>query len=155
MEPDDEITIRMTDDKDAIAVSIDKDIKQVAGIHMVPDAGFVTVSPRSALLKLYSQILGGDPTDGVPGCYGITAEGASKLLFPHVLASDTLEQTERKFWDVVVSTYAASIAKRGPKWEGHTDPVKAATETARFVYLLRKRPKDLAHIDLWRPPHER
>lgn len=152
MEPDDEITIRMTENADAIAVSVDKDIKQVPDIHMIPDQGFTSVSPRSALLRLYAQIIGGDPTDGVPGCYGITADGASKLLYPYIDSNDTLKQTERKFWKVTVDTYKASIAKRGARWEGHQDPEQAAIETARFVYLLRERPKDAARPKLWEPP---
>lgn len=152
MEPDDEITIRMTEDPAAIAVSVDKDIKQVPGIHMIPDQGFTSVSPRSALLRLYAQIIGGDPTDGVPGCYGITADGAAKLLYPYIDAKDTLKQTEAKFWKVTVDAYKASIAKRGARWEGNPNPVVAAVETARFVYLLRKRPVDPANIELWEPP---
>lgn len=151
-EPDDEITIRMTEDPTAICVSIDKDLKQVAGVHMVPDQGFTTISPRSALLRLYSQIIAGDATDGVPGCYGISAEGATKLLFPHVRAEDSLEQTALKFWKVAVDCYASMVQRRGAKWQGHQDPAKAACETARFVYLLRKRPKDIADVKLWEAP---
>lgn len=151
MEPDDLIAIRLTEDPDAIACSIDKDIKQVPGVHMIPDSGFITVSPRSALLRLYAQIIGGDATDGVPGCYRVSADGAQKLLFSHVLKTDTLEQTAKKFWRVAVDCYKTSIAKHGAR-DGHAKAEDAAVETARFVYLLRERPKDLANIKLWEPP---
>lgn len=153
IEPDDEIAIHLSQDADnCVAVSIDKDIKQVAGVHLVPEQGFMTISPRSGLLRLYAQIIAGDPTDGVPGAYGYSVEGASKLLLPHVQAKDSLHQTAVKFWKVALDCYKASIAKRGLRWEGNADPEAAAIETARFVYLLRERPKDAANVKLWEPP---
>lgn len=146
MEADDAIAIEMTAAPDSVVVSIDKDLLQLPGQHCIPGKGFVTMSKQSALTRLYVQIIAGDSTDGVPGCYRVGVEGAEKLLRG--------AGTEQEMWDIAIAAYTKSLKKNATLC-GYTNPVDAALETARYVHLLRKKPKQLHAPQLWLPPAER
>lgn len=146
MEADDAIAIELTAAPDSIVASIDKDLLQLPGQHCVPGKGFESITKQSALTRLYTQILAGDATDGVPGCYRIGVESAAKLLRGVT--------SEQEMWEITIAAYEKSIKKTGDKC-GYSNPVDAALETARYVYLLRKKPKFPHAPPLWLPPAER
>lgn len=70
--------------------SIDKDLLQVPGWHYIPElkrkgvvireATTKLVSPLDGLRFFYTQLLTGDPTDGIKGVAGIGKKGAERLL---------------------------------------------------------------------------
>jgi hypothetical protein len=150
-EADDEIAISLTENKEAVASSIDKDLLQVPGWHHLPDKGFLLISEKSGLLRFYSQALCGDSTDGVPGCYRIGTKGARERVLEVAASAKSYRELERSMWQMIVAAYAESIRKYGKDKCGYDDAEQAALETARLVYLLRERPKDLANPPLWTP----
>lgn len=68
-EADDEIAIHLTENKNAISCSIDKDLRQVPGKHLnwLKEPSPVQVSQEDADHWLFCQALAGDPTDNIPG----------------------------------------------------------------------------------------
>lgn len=150
MEADDELGIRMTEKPDSIACSIDKDIRQLPGEHMIPEKGFMKVSERSATLRLYAQILSGDTTDGVPGCYRVGPDGAQQRIL-ETSKGIPADELEAVLWTAVLAAYTRSVEQHADKC-GYSDGKAAALETARFVHLLRQRPKDNTFPKLWSPP---
>lgn len=152
-EADDEAAILQTQyPADIVVSSIDKDLLQVPGLHHIPGKGFMRVTPRAALLRLYAQILSGDPTDGIPGCWRVGGEGAKKLILETAAAVPDGKKLERQLWAVVLEQYRKSLAKHGAEKCGYSDAEDAAIETAQLVHLLRKRPADPAWPTLWSPP---
>lgn len=84
LEADDVLGIIMTSDKivpgDKILVSPDKDLLQIPGTHLRKDGSLYEVQPGAAWEQLWLQVLMGDSTDGYPGCPGIGAVKAQKIL---------------------------------------------------------------------------
>jgi hypothetical protein len=58
----------------AVICSIDKDLRQIPGHHMVLGKGHLKVMPDGGMMRLYTQILAGDMTDNIRGCWqtGVT-----------------------------------------------------------------------------------
>jgi hypothetical protein len=139
-EADDEIGIRATElgPEGFILASLDKDLRQVPGNHLVLEQsgvkGHLEVTERGGLMRLYSQILKGDPVDNIPGCYMIGDKKAFDLLEPVV------DLGELAMWQVVVQAYEASILKYGRDKCGYIDGEAQARHTAQLVYILRNRP---------------
>lgn len=151
-EADDEVAIQMHAKEGGICCSIDKDLLQIPGDHMIPKKGFIRISEKSALCRLYQQIIAGDSTDGVPGCYRVGPDGAQALVIECAREHGAdLDELECELWTLALRTYEESIRKHGSK-VGYTTARDAAIETARFVHLLRKRPKDPSKPQLWNPP---
>jgi len=83
LEADDVIGILMTDGsvEDPIAVSIDKDLKQIHGWHYNPDKELrFPVTSMEAYRHWLMQWVCGDPTDGFPGIPGVGPKRAKVLL---------------------------------------------------------------------------
>ena len=83
LEGDDVIGIHMTRPGKMIkiAVSIDKDMKTIPGIHYNPDTGeSFEITGAEADYHFYKQILTGDSTDNYPGCPGVGPKTAEKIL---------------------------------------------------------------------------
>lgn len=133
--------------KDTCIVSIDKDLDQISGWHYNPDKKVFYQQDRdSALLYLYQQILSGDSTDNIPGCYKVGTEGAKGRIaeWSEGFEEIGLEQ-EKTLWENIVATYRASQAKRGCPYAS-VDASEVALETARLVYIQR------ALNELFNPP---
>ena len=95
-EADDALGINQTDD--SIICSIDKDLKQIPGLHYnFVKKEFGEVSVEGGLLTFYTQVLVGDASDNVKGCPGI-----GKAKAPRILAGC---ETEQEMFDAVRSTY--------------------------------------------------
>ena len=85
LEGDDVLGILATspEQKDAIIISLDKDLKQIPGKHYnidKPDQGITEVTSHEATLFFYTQVLTGDTTDGYAGCPGVGPKSAAKIL---------------------------------------------------------------------------
>lgn len=150
-EADDLISIMaeqaITQHRDFIVVSIDKDLDQIPGRHYNPDKRvFYSQDRDSALLYFYQQALSGDSTDNIPGCYRVGAEGAKKWMAEYTSEFEEigLEQ-ERSIWDAIVREYTSSAARAGCKYGAEMAP-DVALETARLVYIQR------APRELWSAP---
>jgi len=134
MEADDQVAIRLTEEPigNAVLAGIDKDLLQVPGYHYNPDKGMLKVSPQKGLVKLYRQILTGDPTDNIGGCYKCGAAAAKKII--------TADMNEPEMWKAVVDTYAESIVKYGEATGyAHLSPFAAAEENGHLIYMLRSK----------------
>lgn len=153
-EADDEIGMRATElatgGVDYCVSSLDKDLRQIPGRHLVLEQsgvkGHLDVSERGAQLRLYAQILGGDSTDNIRGCWQVSYDGAFTLLEPVV------DQGPRAMWEAVVATYQKSLDKYGRDKCGYLEARAAAVHTAQLVYIQRHRPHEGALPGRWLPP---
>lgn len=154
-EADDEVGIRATELGDrAVICSVDKDLRQVPGQHIVLGKAHLTITPRGGLMRLYTQILAGDATDNVPGCWQVGPERAFTYL--HQCLEDakhpeSLEAMEAVLWDAVVAKYQATLDKYGTEKCRFIDARGAALHTAQMVYILRERPEGQIP-PRWTPP---
>lgn len=132
LEADDCLGILATKpNSDTIIWSIDKDLMQIPGKHLV-DGKIVEVSQEEGDTKFYTQTLMGDPVDGYPGCPGIGPKTAEKVL-----------QVAANPWEGIVEAYAA---------KGLT--AEDALVQARCARILRWEDWDSKkqEVKLWVPP---
>ena len=117
-----------------VIISGDKDLKTIPGVHFQGEMVF-EVSEDEADFNFYKQALTGDSTDGYPGCKGVGAVGATKLL------ADCKTAEER--WETVLQAYRKA---------GH-DEFFAVTQ-ARLARILRPGEYDHSNEEpkLWIPP---
>ena len=82
MEADDMVAMRATELGDeCVIVSIDKDLKQIAGLHYNWKArSYTSISPEEAEYNFWIQMLMGDTTDNIKGLEGVGPKKAEKLL---------------------------------------------------------------------------
>lgn len=133
-------TMAETMDDPVIIASGDKDLMQIAGTHVWLDQVVTEQSDEAALRFTYQQCLAGDATDGVPGCPGIGAVTAERIVADFDLARPV------DCWEEIVRTYE----KKGKVVE----PSKVATQQARLMRLLRTGEYnfDSHTVNLWNPP---
>jgi len=109
-EADDECAIaQYTHDSPSIICTIDKDLDQVPGHHYdYVRKTFYTTSKDEGECLFYKQVLSGDSTDNIPGCYKVGAVRAAKIV-------DTIYLDygldHEKIWEAILATYAASLDK--------------------------------------------
>ncbi len=157
LEADDVMGILMTRHPgEYILWSLDKDLKQIPGFHLVDDE--VIKRPLSACDEFfYLQVLAGDVTDGYSGCPGVGVAGAERTLrdgnklvsFPHELKSGKRKgEVETRWaevpadtpWETVVSLYEkAGLGE------------KEALLNARMARILRDEDYVNGEIVLWTP----
>jgi len=142
IETDDEISIRGWDclraRQKCVVASIDKDLDQIPGKHYNPNTGkFYNVSRADAELWFWTQVLSGDSTDNIGGCWKVGSAGAAKLL----------SSVSPPYWPHVVKCYEESQGKAGCPYS-NKDPSDVALENARLVYMLRNREES---TKLWTP----
>ena len=120
LEADDVMGILATSSKivkgDKVIVSPDKDLLQIPGIHL-QKGKLEEVEPWQGERQLWFQVLMGDSTDGYPGCPGIGAVKAERILaeaderdetyLDHVLAA--YKKAGLTFEDLVVQFNVARI----------------------------------------------
>ncbi len=128
MEADDAVAMRQTElAGDSIIVTRDKDLLQVPGWHYNPDKGFVKVSKKLGELLLYRQIISGDATDNIMGCYRIGV-GKAKDILP--VWSECMEE-------VTINTFANNMARYPEQYPENMTAIEAFKETAQLVYMRR------------------
>lgn len=122
-----------------IVVTIDKDLDQIPGEHYNyrEQAGYF-ISEEDAERWFWIQVLAGDATDNVPGCYRVGLAKAAKYV-------DEWHADDVDIWLEIVTEYKRSMERKGCPYAG-IDGFRVALETARLVYL-QKRPGEL-----WMPP---
>ena len=156
--------------EEPIIVSGDKDLDQVPGRHWWPagvkrtegpgldvyewDNELLPVEDRKAInwivdqdycdRHFYSQVLIGDSTDNIPGCPGVGAVGAKKIVDKF----NTAEPVE--CWQKIVGQFEKAHKKKDYVWE----PEAFALQQARLVRILRhgEYNAETRTVDLWKPP---
>lgn len=139
LEADDLIGLMLTGsmaDGAGVAVSLDKDLRTVPGMHFNPDKDKfpVQVSEEDADRFWMTQVLTGDPTDGYKGAVGIGPGKAAKAL--------ARLKSVAALWPAVVATY---------KRVGMT--AEDAIRNARLARILRTGDfnRDTREVRLWHP----
>lgn len=139
METDDQLAIEMTfAPHNTCCVAVDKDMLQVPGMHFNPNKGFKLVRPPEANWRLWMQVLTGDATDNIAGCYKIGPKKAEELL-PKDASPEDMEK-------IVRQAYVDSIDTYGPDIYNGLNAEQAFTENYELVYLLRSGKE----ADLWK-----
>ena len=117
-----------------VVVSIDKDMKTIPGLHFNygKDEGIYSVDEQEADYNHLFQTLMGDTTDGYPGCPGVGAKGAAKIL----------DGVTGPMWPAVVKAYEKA---------GLSETI--ALENARVARILRASDYDFKtkEVKLWTP----
>jgi len=154
IEADDEVSIiQSLDPNDVCVAGIDKDLLQVPGLHYVPKKGFKNISEHSGILRLYWQIMAGDTTDNIKGCYKLGTKGALKLVKSIAAEFDSsVDSLDAILWMECIKQYQKSLDKYGEDIYGGLTAEEAALENARLVYMLREHPTDYFNPPLWTPP---
>ena len=143
---------------DVVIASGDKDLLQVAGVHVWMDTGkeqqdedglsisyangsiIKTNTVEHAERFTYKQYLSGDSTDGVPGCPSIGDKRAGDIV-----ASFNIDRP-MDCWKEIVRTYET---------KGKVEqPSDFATQQARLVRVLRSGEYNFSShtVNLWNPP---
>jgi len=130
LEADDLIGIFATKSpKDYIVWSPDKDLRQIAGSHLI-DGKVITITEEEGERSFWMQVLTGDTADNYKGCIGVGPVKAEKVLD----ADDGLT-----VWQKVVKAYEKA---------GQTE--EDAIVTARLAHILTFKTKDT----VWSPPDD-
>jgi hypothetical protein len=156
IEADDEVSILAWDSYrsggDHVLCTIDKDLDQVPGWHYdYKKKVFYETDPLDGELFFYAQILAGDSTDNIKGCYRIGIEKAKTLVndWFDTCAESGHHEWRRYIWDHIVEQYALNKQKfPGKAYPEDMPAPKAALENARLVYMQQNRD------ELWIPPTE-
>ena len=153
--------------QEPIIVSGDKDLDQVPGRHWWPAGVKKEETPGLAVMEwadellrdkaiewivddsycdkhFYSQVLIGDSTDNIPGCPGVGAVGAKKI----VNKFNTAEPVE--CWQEIVGQFEKALKKK----DDVREPETVALQQARLVRILRhgEYNAETRTVDLWTPP---
>jgi hypothetical protein len=134
-----------------IIATIDKDLDQIPGNHYnYLKQVFYANSADDGERFFWQQVISGDATDGVPGCFRV-GELRARRLADDVIGEARPADRRPNLWAAVVAAYARSKAIPGcPYVESSAEAV--ALETARLVYLQQQ------EGELWiptGPPHAR
>lgn len=142
LEADDCIGILATKPgNDALIWTIDKDLKQIPGKHLV-DGEVVTRDVSECDKFFLTQTLTGDATDGYPGCKGIGAVKAEKLIVDRWHKTRLEPSLMKWMWQMIVDTYAKA---------GFTE--EYALTQARVARICRWEDwnQDKQEVILWSP----
>lgn len=134
MEADDSMSIdQCASNGTTVICSPDKDLKMVPGYHYQWSTTTLKEKPRwlvteeEGLLWFFTQLLMGDPTDNIPGLYGIGGVKAKKIL-------DGTE-TPLQMYERVKKEYELRF---GSYWKMFMD------ENAKLLWMLRTPDDDIA-----------
>lgn len=158
MEGDDLLGIRATDGSydEPIIWSLDKDLKQIPGLHLIDDE-VITITREEGDHFHLLQTLAGDIVDGYGGCPGVGMDKAGRYLKGHLKISPyehTFKRGVRKgevetryedvtaasSWETVLSFYAA---------QGLVED--DALNQARLARILQTNDYVNGEIKLWTP----
>lgn len=158
MEGDDLLGIRATDGSfvEPIIWSLDKDLKQIPGLHLIDDE-VVSITKKEGDHFHLLQTLAGDIVDGYSGCPSVGRDKAHKYLknnlklspYEHTFKRGARKgETETRYedvtagtgWETVMSFYAA---------QGLSEAY--ALNQARLAKILQTENYDNGEIKLWTP----
>jgi hypothetical protein len=147
-EADDECSIlaRQHDDTGAYVIAtIDKDLDQIPGYHYnYLKQVHYKQGAIAAYLFFWQQVLSGDSTDGVPGCWRCGDVSAQKFMEKYASARLPFKQGTA-IWNGIIQKYKESQSIAGCPYADR-EPGDIALETARLVYLQKH------EGELWNPP---
>ena len=135
MEADDALGLKQTSASDTCIVSIDKDLLMIPGLHwnwVKQEETFI--KEKDGIRNFYQQCLVGDPTDNIPGIYGIGPKTAAKLL-------DGVSR-ELSMWQLVEQEWNRNY----PDGFGNATASQACREVASLLWIAR------AGRERWQPP---
>jgi len=156
LEADDVLGILHTDYREharrkieTVLVTKDKDLMQIPGLFFRLDMEreIRRITEEEANLFLWTQMLTGDPTDGIPGCKGVGPIRAKKVIDLALDEWDNADSVDADPWDFVWPAIRSAYLKKG-----HTE--EYALTMARLVRILRygEYRKDTHEVSLWTPP---
>lgn len=132
-EADDEVCIRQTAegcDDNSIIVGLDKDLHQCPGWHYSTNYDkFAKVTERQGRVLLFRQIITGDPTDNIMGCYR-TGEKVAKAKINGDMSTNAMVA-------VCVELFKQNMEKYPEQYPEGMTPVEAFLETGKLIYMLR------------------
>lgn len=123
----------------AVVCSVDKDLKQIPGMHYnIATHEHDYVTDEEALYNLYSQILTGDSVDNIPGLKGIGPKTAKKILAGAKDEQEMWERAVKKYIEIEIRE-----TKNGKLSSTEIEQIatKKAQENARLVYILQEEGK--------------
>jgi hypothetical protein len=156
VEADDRVSIRMreleADRTLACLATIDKDLDQVPGLHYgYKDHVFYVIDSWDAEWTFWKQVLAGDSTDSIQGCYRVGVAKAKAMLETWLVQfgqDPNLSHDEWQLflWSNVVNTYYHNMKTFPEKFPAGMLAADAALENARLVFMLEYEGQ------LWNPP---
>lgn len=128
LEADDIMGILATNGKvpDPVIVTIDKDLRQVPGLHYNPDKGTLDeIGPEQAEEVFLYQWICGDPTDGYPGLPGVGPKKAQPLVEADDPYQTIIEEYGKRGLDREHAMTQARLARivTAPLWNGREKEV--------------------------------
>jgi hypothetical protein len=130
-----------------IIAHIDKDLDQIPGRHFnYAQQVYYDVSEEEAAFWFWRQVLTGDASDNVGGCYKVGPAKAEHLIREQIKQDGGVD--DGRMWELIVRTYAASQKQPGCTY-ADMSAEDAALENAQLVYLQRN------PDELWLPHGER
>lgn len=150
MEADDEVSIRAWHEwrnsvDEYVVATIDKDLDQIPGWHYdYKKHVFYEVDELDGELFFYAQVLSGDATDNIKGCYRIGLKKAEKLVAEWFDAFDHEDESyaggwRADVWAHIIDVYLENMKQYPDKHEHGLKDYEAALENARLVYMLKER----------------
>lgn len=131
-EADDAIAAALTGANEyTVAVSIDKDLRQVPGWHWnwLKDDGPQYITHMDGMFNLFCQVLSGDATDNIPGLHKVGPKTAEKWLL------EAGCQTWDEYCALCLGKYAEQYGEQG---------LDRFIETFNLVYLCRTQEEIIA-----------
>lgn len=142
-EADDQVATRAYESsKPCVICSPDKDLDQIPGLHWNYRSNVeYTISEEEARQFFWQQVLSGDPSDNIGGCWMTGTAKAEKLV------SDWLEEgcDDMEIWNRVVEHYEQSQGTPNCPYVGMPSEL-VALENARLVWMQTEAGR------LWTPP---
>lgn len=112
-------------------VSPDKDLTTVPGrLYNFRKKRMVVLTPDQARVNFYRQMLTGDTTDNVLGCYKCGEKSAAKIV--------TMSQTELQSAQAVLDEFRASVDRKGNPYAETHRPEEAFLETGILLHMQRR-----------------
>jgi len=119
-------------------VSQDKDLRTVPGLLFnYRRNSYELLTEKQALVNFYRQMITGDATDNVVGCYRSGEKKAEQLV--------TEDMTEKVMYEWVLAEFKESLSRKGCPYAGRTAE-SVALETGQLLHMSRYRG------DIWRAP---
>lgn len=146
-EADDEVAMQSArhdyDPEQVMIVSQDKDLRTVPGLLFnYRRNSYELITRKGALVNFYRQILVGDQTDNIMGCFKAGEAAAARII--------TEDMSEREMYDAVVQEFEKSKARKGCPYADR-DAADLVLEFGRLLHMARS-PAETTPRGYWNPP---
>lgn len=119
-----------------IICSIDKDLRTVPGLNYnFRKKELSIISPLQAKRAFWTQVLQGDATDNIGGCYKVGPKKAVELLAP--IKTVIVKDYEKQAYDICIEAYAEAMERYPGCFAPHSSPDWdwALLENARLLHM--------------------